>query len=433
MVRIGIALSFVCFATVSALCEPLTLISSHTLMLPYGIEGGAVSPDGRWFAAQGNGPAGLVVVHIATNTVARRFRSPSMYIRGFGWGMPKTGAAPRWDAGSRFVWSADVETTRSGFPVGPLIPATAVLEEPLSLSGPPRRDEPATDPMSRLRGVDHAAGLLDGLLWADDRGRAFVLFGSKASLWRLPEHSATPTFAMVDVTSERIIASLSFTDAMAPLAATGDRLDRFSVEFGTASTLLDGRMQLFAVMSARLNGDEANWRRTWLVWTERESPRLLPQPYPMQSVRFALTPDGSTVLATLPLGAGVTCRRVGGCQVMGPPVEGPLVVAHDLLTGAAIWTLRATSEAQANRRAPMVSPDGRLALVELATFNQVGVVDATSGRLLQTLTSNIDVTFGFFQQGRCAFIYAPDHIQIYEVDAQASASPSRCRPSASLK
>jgi hypothetical protein len=433
MVRIGIALSFVCFATVSALCEPLTLISSHTLMLPFGIEGGAVSPDGRWFAAQGGGHPGLVVAHIATNTVARRFRSPSTSIMGFGWGMPKTSAAPRWDAGSRFVWSADVDTTRSGFPVGPLIPATAVLEEPLTLSGPSRRDEPATDPMGRLRGVDHAAGLLDGLLWADDRGRAFTLFGSKPSLWGRPENSVTPTFAMVDVTSGRVIASLPFSEAMAPLAATGDRLDRFSVEFATASTLPDGRMRLFAVMSARVNGDQANWRHTWLVWTERESPRLLPQPYPMQRVRFALTPDGSTVLATLPLGAGVTCHAIGGCQVMGPPVEGPLVVAHDLLTGAAIWTLRATAEAQANRRAPQVSPDGRLALIELAASNQVGVVDATSGRLLQTLTSNTDVTFGFFQQGGCAFIYAPDRIQVYEVDAQVSASPSRCRPFASLK
>src|SRR5690349_830465 len=64
MVRIGVALFFVCFAAVSAVCEPLTLISSHTLMLPFGIEGGAVSPDGRWFAAQGSGHAGLIVAHI---------------------------------------------------------------------------------------------------------------------------------------------------------------------------------------------------------------------------------------------------------------------------------------------------------------------------------------------------------------------------------
>jgi len=71
MVRIGIVASLVVLVSGSALCEPLRAISGRPLLLPFGIEGGAVSPDGRWFAAQG-GHADMVVVHIATNALVRR-------------------------------------------------------------------------------------------------------------------------------------------------------------------------------------------------------------------------------------------------------------------------------------------------------------------------------------------------------------------------
>ena len=410
----------------SAPCQPLTPVARHTLVLPYGIEAGAVSPDGRWFAAEGATDQGLIVVHIATNTPVRRFRTPGGPVTSFGLGYPFTAAAPRWDAGSKFVWAADADTTRGGFPLGSLQPAQAVIGRPALLPGPPRREDPPSDPLDRLGALEHSAGLLDALLWADDRGRGFAQFGSKASLRSLDEKAERPVFAMVDATERRVIASLPFADALGPLAAAGEQLDRIKVITGAATTLPDGRMRLFAVMSARKSRDPDQWAGAWLVWTEGEGSRLLPQPYSEPNTRYGLTPDGAKVLVGLQLGPGMICGAIGGCQVTGPPVTGPLVVTHDLSTGAPIWTLRATAAAPQNRRTPVVSPDGRLALVELPEPKiAIGVVDMTDGRILQTLPAGNYPSFGFFQQGRCAFVQAPDQLQLYEGGVATPTSPSQ--------
>jgi hypothetical protein len=426
MVRIGIVGSLVVLASCSALGEPLRAISGRPLLLPYGIEGGAMSPDGRWFAAQGSYGEGLVVVHVASDTTVRRFRTASSAIRHFGLGYPYAAAAPVWDPQSKFVWVTDVDNRGGGFPVGPMQPAKAVVGDAITPWGPRSRSEAPTDPVDRLGAPEHPAGLLDTLLYANDRGRAIAQFGSKASMRSLDETTEQPAFAMIDVESKRIIASLPFADAMAPLvAAAGERLDRLKVFAGAATTMPDGRMRLFAVMSARKSRDPDQWVQTWLVWTEGESPRLLPQPYAqLHHARYGLSPDGATLLAVLPLGPGMMCSRIGGCQVTGPPVEGPLVVAHDLATGAVLWTLRATAAEPGNRRVPVVSPNGRLALVELPG-PALGVLDMTDGRLLQTTATRHYASFGFFQQGRCAFIQQPDQLLVFEVGAATSTQPSQ--------
>jgi hypothetical protein len=423
MIRIGIVLLLAVLGSGSAPCQPLTLVARHTLVLPYGIEAGAVSPDGRWFAAQGSTSEGLIVVHIASNTPVRRFQAPGGPITQFGLGYPFTAAAPRWDAGSKFLWAAAADTTRNGFPVGPLQPAHAVIGQPTSLSGPQGRDDPPSDPLDRLGALEHPAGLLDALLWADDRGRGVAQFGSKAWLRSLDETAERPAFAMVDATERRIIASLPFADALAPLAAAGEQLDRFKVFAGAAATLPDGRIRLFAVMVARKSRDPDQGLQTWLVWTEGEAPRLLPPPYLEHHARYGLTPDGSKVLVGLQLGPDMICGVIGGCRVTGPPVRGPLVMAYDLSTGAPVWTLRATAATPENRRAPVVSPDGRLALVMLPK-PAIGVVDMAEGRILQTLPAGPYATFGFFQQGRCAFVQAPHQLELYEVGVATPASPS---------
>jgi hypothetical protein len=283
--------------------------------------------------------------------------------------------------------------------------------------------------MDRWRAPEHAAGLLDALLWADDLGRAVALFGSKPSLRSLDESSISPAFGMVDLIGGRLIASLTFRDAMMPLVPAGEQLDRIDVESGAAAILSDGRMRVFTPIRGRRNGDDNNWIRSWLVWTEGETPRLLPQPYPQPNVGYGLAPDGATVLAVLPLGPDTLCGRTGGCQSVGPPAEGPLVVAHDLLTGAVIWTLRATAGFAKNYATPVVSPDGRLALVALPSPDGgVGVVDMTNGQILQRLRAIAEVAFGFFREGRCAFVYAPDNLQIYQVGAGIPATQSPCIP-----
>jgi hypothetical protein len=427
MVRIGTVILLALLGGRAALCQPLTPAGRHALVLPYGIEAGAVSPDGRWFAAQGGPSEGLIVVHIASNTPVRRFRMPGLPITHFGLGYPFTAAAPRWDARSRLVWTVDADTTRNGFPVGPLQPAQAVVGQPTTLSGPRRHDDPPSDPVDRLGTLEHPAGPLDALLWADDRGRGFAQFGSKAWLRSLDEAVARPALAMVDVTERRVIASLPYADAVAPLAGAGEQLDRIKVFVGAATTLPDGRMRLFAVMNARKSRDPEQWVGAWLVWTEGEAPRLLPQhAYSEHHTRYGLTPDGAKVLVGVELGPGMICGIIGGCRVTGPPVRGPLVVAHDLSSGAPVWTLRVTAAAPRNRRTPVVSSDGRLALVELPERAlAIGVVDMAAGRILQTLPGGNYPSFGFFQEGRCAFVQAPHQVQLYEVAAATSASPSR--------
>jgi hypothetical protein len=102
------------------------------------------------------------------------------------------------------------------------------------------------------------------------------------------------------------------------------------------------------------------------------------------------------------------------------------MVAHDLSSGAPVWTLRVTAAAPRNRRTPVVSPDGRLALVELPEPKiAIGVVDMTAGRILQTLPAGNYPTFGFFQEGRCAFVQAPHQLELYEVAVATPAGPSQ--------
>src|SRR5712691_8075209 len=161
MVRIGIVSSLVDLVSGSALAEPLRAISSRPLLLPFGIEGGAVSPDGRWFAAQGSYAEGLVVVHIASDTTVRRFRTAAPSIRQFGLGYPYAAVAPVWDPHSKFVWAVDVDTRGGGFPVGPMQPAKAVVGDAISPSGPRRRSDPPSDAVDRLGAPEHPAGLLD--------------------------------------------------------------------------------------------------------------------------------------------------------------------------------------------------------------------------------------------------------------------------------
>ena len=427
MVRIGIVTSLVVLMSGSALGEPLRAISGRPLLLPFGIEGGAVSPDGRWFAAQGSHAEGLIVVHIASDATVRRFRTAGASIRQFGLGYPFTAAAPVWDAHSKFVWAVDVDTTRSGFPTGPFHPAKAVVGDA----------DIAVGPAASRRPADRRGGSA-GRTWSIPRGcsmrcsmRTIAGARSRSSAARVRCGALDETAAAAglrDDRRERQTQSshrLPFADAMAPLAAAGERLDRLKVFAGAATTMPDGRMRLFAVMSARKSRDPDQWLQTWLVWTEGESPRLLPQPYAEQHhSRYGLSPDGATVLAVLPLGPGMMCGRIGGCQVTGPPVEGPLVVAHDLATGAVLWTLRATAAEPGNRRVPVISPNGRLALVELPG-PALGVVDMTDGRLLQTIATSHYASFGFFQQGRCAFIQQPDQLLVFEVGAATSTQPSQ--------
>jgi hypothetical protein len=239
---------------------------------------------------------------------------------------------------------------------------------------------------------------------------------------------------MVDVNDGRMLAIQPIADAIAPLLAEGDLIDRISVLSGEAVVLPDGRIRLWAGVSARLNNGNKKSVGTWIVWTQGEHPRLLPAPSwpgPLRGeVRYSMTPDGTKVLATFPLGPPMVCiEPSSGCRVTGPPVEGPLIVAYDLSTGAVVWTFRAWAAAPDNRRAAAIHPEGRIALVQLAVFWAVGVLDMATGELLQALPGGPELTYGFFgQSGRCAFVQFPDRLQVYQVETTASNVPSRCGP-----
>ena len=122
----------------------------------------------------------------------------------------------------------------------------------------------------------------------------------------------------------------------------------------------------------------------------KAQPAAPAQPYAEQHhSRYGLSPDGATVLAVLPLGPGMMCSRIGGCQVTGPPVEGPLVVAHDLATGVVLWTLRATADVPGNRRVPVISPNGQARARRASQPRSVSWTWPTAGccKLLQLATT----------------------------------------------
>ena len=249
----------------------------------------------------------------------------------------------RWSADSRTLWSATQKRAGPGY----------------QAAGPVRPIRFENGTTHELPEIVHPAGAMDALLWTSD-GRALALFGDGLAYYR-PVPDPNPSLAFVDAVNGRVIETLPLKDI---ITNPGPR-DRLRYFIGAAEVvgLPDGRLRAFV----RISG------QSWVVWTQGEPPRYLPDPYPAQEgIKTAISADGARVLVVR-TSHRVTqvCPRAPPCWPPGPPVDGVLAALYDLDTGRTIWThrVRITSPGL-EYPTPELSDDGRYALIGLPPNNE---------------------------------------------------------------
>ena len=306
-----------------------------------------------------------------------------------------------WHTSSRFLWAATYDTVRpSGFATGPMRPVRAA-------------EDGSLQPLPELR---HDAGPLDALLWAGGDGLAAAQFGSRGGLYR-PEHDdPTPTFALVDAQRGLVLDGLPFETIPTLRGRPRGAAAYARVDNAAAAVLPDGRVRVLLSVGS------------WVVWTQGEMPRILPDPYLGElSPRMVLSPDGSRVLVSrLHRTNGGYCIEPRGC-FPGRPVAGVLAALHDLETGRELWTIRATATNDYEFPMPAISQDGRYALVGLMperTNVRIALVSMDDGKVVQTIPvpGGIYVTgsygayaMGFARDGRTVWTSALGLTALYDL------------------
>jgi hypothetical protein len=300
-----------------------------------------------------------------------------------------------WASNSRFLWAANQENWQpSRFAKSPLRPVMAVENEGVQLLPP----------------LQHAAGPLDALLWADDDGLAVAQFGTRGGYYRPPHDDENPSFAIVDVRRGLVLDTLAFT-AIEALKNRARGLSPSAFVRGAAATRLqNGKVR--ALLSVG----------QWVVWTEGQPPIVMADPYAADfGTRMVMAPDGSRVLVgrRLRTEGALICERRPDCSRPGRPVEGVLAAMHDLATGRPLWNIRATVITDYEFPTPAISPDARFALVGLVpdgTLPQIALVKLEDGSIVQTIPApGGDYAMGFARAGLSVWTHAHGLTALYDV------------------
>jgi hypothetical protein len=243
--------------------------------------------------------------------------------------------------------------------------------------------------VSRLNGTTaqeilliEAPGRLDRVQWIGD-GFAIVEFDSRGDSYRPERPNPTPTLAMLDARQGRVVDSIPW-QRMSALRGGGRPDWRANRLLGTV--LDDGRMRVVVPGAG------------WVVWTQGEAPRVVPSPY--ETGASALTPEGRAVLTTGMINAfGASCEHYESCPEP-IPVEGVWAALQDLESGRTLWEMRGVAENFKRGEPPVVSPDGRYALMELppsGRWRGLGLVSVRDGTVLQQFAS--PESYGFTADG----------------------------------
>jgi hypothetical protein len=201
----------------------------------------------------------------------------------------------RWSADSQTLWSATQEhmRPRGGWAIGPV--------RPLRVENGMARELPE---------LTHPAGPLDGLLWTDD-GRALALFGARGNYYRPEVPNPNPTLAFVDAVNGRVMESLPLRSIHgADENATGVRGPR--IRAAEVVGLPDGRLRAFLSVYTPFGVGRGN--SSWVVWTQGEQIRLLPEAYPGEEIVTTMSRDGGRVLIGRNLHMGALCSEPGAAS-----------------------------------------------------------------------------------------------------------------------
>jgi len=284
------------------------------------------------------------------------------------WPDPDAADVLAWSDGSDFLWSVRQKQLPGGFAGSGLAPIRIDLDGKITA----------------LPEFHHPAGPLEGLAWVGGSGLALGMFGGRGYAYQPRRGDDSFTLAILDGAQGKILEVLPIYDVPGLNKSDGP----IRVERGTATLLPDGRVRSVLQISA--------WRKSvewWLLWTQGETPTLWPIPHPREDDHnyLDMSPDGSKllVLRELPASAFYNACAPGGAAAPSP-VTGPLAEYYDLNTRKLIWQTSATVTANwLQRGSPVISPDGRHALLDLPGSDckrPIGVIELTSGRIVQRLS-----------------------------------------------
>jgi hypothetical protein len=364
-----------------------------------------ISPDGRSVAYLQGASSFPTVLHVARLDARDSWRSYGLNMGGL-WQFSQADRsvpAVGWASNSLAVWTATRETVGpEGIAKSGLQPALISLEDgSTQLFEPPR----------------HAAGPLDGLLWADGEGVALAHFGARGGSYQPQRHDRTPTFAMVDAKRGVVLDTLPFD--FFPRLKNAYYIA--NVNNAAVTRLENGKVR--ALLSAL---DE------WAVWTQGETPRKLANPYPARQEshnKMTISRDGSRLLVArlhcdggygnVRQGDGIAQRRPvpPSCK----PVESVIAALHDLETGRKIWDIRAIVHRPALFPNPAISDDGRYAVVGLpynGPHSQIALISMDDGKIVQTFRSPAQVSLnsiGFLQGGHGVWIHSDGVTVLYDL------------------
>jgi len=329
-----------------------------------------VSPDGRSIAFITSQSALRVLALESGKYVDHPVRTPPPQV---------APAMIAWDSGSTFLWAGSQHRLDPNVRVAPL-PGY----QPVATAGPG-----AVRMMPSLRAKQ--------LLWAGD-GYAIANLDNKA-------------FAIIDVEHGTVKDTLTFAEIDALRDVRRSESVNYSLNTNAAAARLpDGRVRLL------LRAGQ------WVVWTQGEKPRVLPDPFPDdKEVWLVLSPDGSRVLVARQFKqqGSIPCApsQSGRCVFPTAPMAA-LAELHDLDSGKVIWTMRERVKIKVELSRPAISPDGRFALVAFPAGDHVGaaVVGMEDGRVRQELPSGGPrFTFGFARGGQTAWTYGTSVTAFYDV------------------
>jgi hypothetical protein len=120
---------------------------------------------------------------------------------------------------------------------------------------------------------------------------------------------------------------------------------------------------------------------------------------------------------------GILCEieSTGPCPPP-TPVSGPIAELRAVETGKVIWSLAGTATMFSNDGMPVISPDGRVALISMPSGlrqdNAAALIDMASGKVLQQVPSSgaLASRFGFSADNRTAWVGGYDRLAYYHLD-----------------
>lgn len=292
----------------------------------------------------------------------------SVPLAGPAFGLTGAEGSLMWASDSESIWLVAGETNRSGFVTRPVHIARRYQDGRLSPT-PPLRDPP---------------GRLDRVFWLDGEGLGLAQFDMRGGSHRPELPNPRPSLGIVEAGTGRIRTVVEVSAFRDPWGAL-EGLFILSVQ--AVSKTADGRVRVVLnCVFAESDGSRSRTRGL-LMWTEGEEPTVLPNDLVTPNVSFAFGRNAESLLVGFPLSAS-------GVIIEGAPSPPPTphtgrYAALCTLEGRVMWTLSGTAHHMRGNAQPIVSPDGRYALLLLpdrcGTSALMGVIDLEEGRIKRRL------------------------------------------------